>query len=201
MKDVDCIGLEAALSRVDDYAKWGFKPSSPTTRWQLKSTDKLENSSYIFPQDIKGLTILEGSNIPSDAVQNYDVKRELSPRPHFLLDWIHHPEGKVLALMDRSGECHGFGRIRPCLLKSGTGWRVGPLLADHPQLAETLLRRLIVQHPGIILIDSPGLNTSVHSLLRKIGFISISETLRMYKGYQPPLSMDEVYGLACLELG
>ena len=34
LSDLPCIGLEAALDRVDDYSRWGFKPSSSTTRWQ-----------------------------------------------------------------------------------------------------------------------------------------------------------------------
>jgi len=29
-----CVGLEAASDRIEDYAGWGFRPASPTTRWQ-----------------------------------------------------------------------------------------------------------------------------------------------------------------------
>ena len=40
--------------------------------------------------------------------------------------------------------CHGFGRIRPCVLEDNEqGWRIGPLLADTPPLAELLIRELI----------------------------------------------------------
>jgi ribosomal-protein-alanine N-acetyltransferase len=63
--------------------------------------------------------------------------------------------------------------MRRCL--QGSGWRIGPLLADSPELAERLLRRL--------------------------GFAPISATLRMYRGTQPEVSLADVYGLACLELG
>ena len=38
-------------------------------------------------------------------------------------------------------------------------------------------------------------------VFKKLGFKSESETFRMYRGYQPPVSMNDVYGLACLELG
>ena len=34
LKDVRCIGLEAAPDRIADYASWGFQPASPTQRWQ-----------------------------------------------------------------------------------------------------------------------------------------------------------------------
>ena len=49
------------------------------------------------------------------------------------------PAGTVLALLDRAGACHGFGRVRPCLLSDGEGWRLGPLVADGPAAARALL--------------------------------------------------------------
>ena len=94
-----------------------------------------------------------------------------------------------------------FGRIRPCLLKNGDGWRIGPLMADTPKLLKILLKKLIESHSGLIIIDSPGLNKSASKVFIELGFKSESETFRMYRGSQPPVSMNDVYGLACLELG
>ncbi len=201
LADLPCIGLEAAIERVDDYSCWGFKPSSSTTRWQWKESDEYLANTLGIQNEHNGLQLLEGSSIPSRAVQTYDAKREPSPRPHFISDWLHHPAGKVLALTDNKGNCHGFGRIRPCLLPEGEGWRIGPLLADSPQLAELLLSHLMDRHQGSILFDSPGANPSVKPIMKRLGFTVVSETLRMYRGQQPPISMNEVYGLACLELG
>ena len=116
-------------------------------------------------------------------------------------NWLNHPAGKVIAVIDKEDRCHGFGRIRPCLLKSGDGWRIGPLMADNPNLLKILLKKLIDSHPGLIIIDSPGLNNSASVLFKDLGFQSESETFRMYRGSQPPVSMSDVYGLACLELG
>ena len=199
--DLPCIGLEAALDRVDDYAGWGFQASSTTSRWKYIGNGYIDSNIAHRNIDFDGLSILEGSNIPSEVVQSYDAKREPSPRPHFLSDWLEHSAGKVLALVDEQCLCHGFGRIRPCLLQDGEGWRIGPLLADSPALAEILLRRLVADHPGVVLIDSPGKNNFAEPLLRSLGFTEISQTLRMYRGSQPPISMKDVYGLACLELG
>ncbi len=201
LNDLPCIGLEAALNRVEDYSSWGFSGSSPTTRWQCIGKDELVPENIPKEAPFEDLMILQDDQIPSDVVQAYDANREASPRPHFLADWLNHPAGKVLALVDSNGLCHGFGRIRPCLLRAGEGWRIGPLLADSPQLAEYLLQLLLQRHPGVVLLDSPGLNPYANSLLVKLGFIEISQTLRMYKGTQPPISMNDVYGLACLELG
>ncbi len=198
--DLPCIGLEAAPERVADYSKWGFTVSSKTTRWQWLGDGKLLKENFNI-DDIYNFSFVEGSSIPSNAVEQFDEKRETTPRPHFLSNWLNHPAGRVIAVLDREGQCHGFGRIRPCLLQKGDGWRIGPLMADSSKLLKILLRKLIDSHPGLIIIDSPGINNSASELFEELGFKSESETFRMYRGYQPPVSMNDVYGLACLELG
>jgi len=200
LSDLPCVGLEAAPERISDYSKWGFTISSKTTRWEWLGDGKLLEESLIF-DDLYNFNFVEGSSIPTKAVEKFDEKRETTSRPHFLSNWLNHPSGKVIAVIDKEGRCHGFGRIRPCLLKSGDGWRIGPLMADSPKLLKILLRKLIDSHSGLIIIDSPGLNKYASKLFKDLGFKSESETFRMYRGSQPPVSMNDVYGLACLELG
>ena len=200
LSDLPCIGLEAAPERIPDYSKWGFETSSKTTRWQWLGDGKLLDER-IGPNDLNNFSFVEGSSIPPNSVEKFDEQRETTPRPHFLSNWLKHPAGKVIAVIDNQSRCHGFGRIRPCLLQSGDGWRIGPLMADSPKLLRILLKKLIDSHPGLIIIDAPGLNNSASELFSDLGFKSESETFRMYRGYQPPVSMNDVYGLACLELG
>ena len=201
LSGISCIGLEAALDRIDDYSTWGFIKSSTTTRWQWSADDCFLVDRLYLDDELLGYKILEANLIPDSDVQIYDANREATPRPHFLSNWLNNKTGRVLVLVDTKGICHGFGRIRPCLLKDGKGWRIGPLLADTPPLAEYLLRSLVSSHRGKVLLDSPGLNPYSKYLFARLGFQEISTTLRMYKGSQPPLSMNQVYGLACLELG
>lgn len=199
LADVPCVGLEAAPDRIGDYAGWGFAPASPTTRWQ-----RLAAGDYAAPPNAAPeppWCLLEGGAIPADAVQRFDAEREPSPRPHFLRQWLRHPAGTVLALVDRAGACHGFGRVRPCLLADGDGWRLGPLVAESPAAARALLEGLLQRHPGTVLIDAPGANPAAASLLASLGFTPASHTLRMYRGVPPVVSLADVYGLACLELG
>ena len=145
--------------------------------------------------------LLEGAAIPLSAVQRFDAEREPSPRPHFLAQWLNHPAGSVLALVDSQGRCHGFGRIRPCLLQQGEGWRIGPLMAETPEAAQRLLHGLLCRHAGVVLVDAPAANPQASSVLEQLGFRQISQTLRMYRGTAPSVSLQDVYGLACLELG
>ena len=65
----------------------------------------------------------------------------------------------------------------------------------------TPLRGLLQRQQGVVLLDGPGANPAAGSLLRRLGFAPISATLRMYRGTQPQVSLADVYGLACLELG
>ena len=74
-------------------------------------------------------------------------------------------------------------------------------MADDPELLKILLRKLIESHTGLIIVDAPGLNKLASEVFINLGFKSESETFRMYRGSQPPVSMNDVYGLACLELG
>lgn len=204
LADLTCVGLEAAAERIDDYAGWGFRPASPTSRWQRISPaveSTLCAGQPCFDGQPAGLQLLEGDAIPAQAVQHYDAQRELSPRPHFMADWLGHRAGTVKALIDAQGRCHGFGRIRPCLLPQGEGWRIGPLLADTPALAEQLIQQLLIRHAGVVLIDTPGANAAAEPLMRGLGFVRVGGTLRMYKGALPAVPLDDVYALACLELG
>ncbi|SBO42255.1 GNAT family N-acetyltransferase [Cyanobium sp. NIES-981] len=196
LADLPCVGLEAALGRVEDYRRWGFEPASPTQRWQL-----VASGEELAGPGRDGLELVQGEQLPQRAVQAYDAQREPSPRPHFLADWLGHPAGTVLALIDAGGQCHGFGRIRPCLLRRGSGWRIGPLLADDPALAERLLRGMLARHPGVVLIDVPGANRGGDGLMERLGFHRTDTMLRMYRGRPPAVGLDEVFGLACLELG
>ncbi len=199
LADVPCIGLEAAPDRIDDYAGWGFAPASPTSRWQRLPSAGAPAPVSAAPEP--PWCLLEGGAIPAAAVQRFDAEREPSPRPHFLRQWLRHPAGTVLALVDRGGACHGFGRVRPCLLANGDGWRLGPLVADGPAAARALLEGLLQRHPGTVLIDAPGANAAAAPLLASLGFSPVSRTLRMYRGLPPVVSLRDVYGLACLELG
>ncbi len=208
LSDVRCIGLEAAADRIANYASWGFLPASPTQRWQLDGGGAAGPGRCDSPLAAglaagisDDLQLVSAEAIPEAAVQAYDASHEATPRPHFLRDWLRHPAGTVQALIDGKQRCHGFGRIRPCQLPQGQGWRIGPLIADSPALAERLLQQLLRHHPGAVLIDAPGANPAAAELLHRRGFTVVGETLRMYRGPIPKLPLQDVFALACLELG
>ena len=64
-------------------------------------------------------------------------------------------------MIDAQRQCHGFGRIRPCLLWQGRGWWIGPQLADSPKLAQRLVRGLLQSNRGVVLLDGPGADAAL----------------------------------------
>ena len=115
--------------------------------------------SSFYKDENNAFKVVPGHHISHESVLIYDSQREPSPRPHFLRDWLNDSFGNVSALVDNNGMCHGFGRIRPCMLQDKTqGWRLGPLLADTPPLAELLIRKLVSNLEAEILLDCSNLN-------------------------------------------
>jgi len=212
LASVACIGLEAAPDRVGDYAGWGFLPAWDTLRWTLPAMaapvqPRLRCTSGHLPA---GYRLLPGLAVPEPVVQAYDARHEATPRPHFLREWLRagareaRPGGStVLVVLDGSGDCRGFARIRRCLLAEPglPAWRLGPWLADGPDLAGALLDGLCGGREGPVFVDAPEANPGAHRLLGERGFRATGRTVRMYRGDPPAVSLQDTYGLACLELG
>ena len=110
LENVDCIGLEAAPNRLDDYKKWGFKKSSITNRWKSEGIQGLPYSNF-YNDENSSFKVVPGNQISPESVLIYDSQREPSPRPHFLRDWLNDSFGNVSALVDNNGMCHGFGTV------------------------------------------------------------------------------------------
>ena len=201
LNSVECIGLEAADQMVGFYEKAGFQKDCVTTRRQMfcrSDESQHPNTTLLHRSDI---TVVPLREISLEAIQRYDERHEISPRPHFLELWLRHRAGNVFVARDFQGACHGYVRIRPCLLPIGEGWRVGPWLAEDSGMASLLLNNAIDRHKGVVLIDTPGHNLSAKTITTAKGFKPMGSTVRMYKGQMPQGHDRNVYGLACLELG
>ena len=93
----------------------------------------------------------------------------------------------------------GYGVIRP----AQDGYKVGPLFADDVDVATRILDGL-ADHAGqgtAMFLDVPEPNAAGIALAHERGLVPVFETARMYRGGQPQLPLDRVFGVTSFELG
>lgn len=101
--------------------------------------------------------------------------------------------------MLQEGLLSGYGVIRPCRC----GYKIGPLFADSPALAESLFGALQSQIPAgqPIYLDTPVINQNAVALAEKYQMKLVFETARMYTRSFPDLPLDRIFGVTTFELG
>ena len=106
---------------------------------------------------------------------------------------------KTLCVTDRRPLLAGYGVIRPCR----SGYKIGPLFADRPELAEQLFRALKTSVPNgsPVYLDIPESNSAAIDLVQRHGMQVVFKTARMYMGQQPDLCIDRIFGITTFELG
>jgi hypothetical protein len=133
------------------------------------------------------------------SVRDYDRRFFPAPRTEFLQLWtapmLETRRGFVFV---EDGEVKGYGVIRQCY----EGYKIGPLFADTPEIADTLFRALAGPVKGqYIMLDTPEPNAAALLLAEKYELSPEFETFRMYRGSVPDLPLDQMYGITTFELG
>lgn len=93
----------------------------------------------------------------------------------------------------------GYAVLRPCR----DGFKIGPLCADTPQVAEELMQALCGRVPldEAVFLDVPEPNAAAVALAVRHGMRACFETARMYTGADPCLPLARQYGITTFELG
>ena len=83
------------------------------------------------------------------------------------------------------------------------GHKIGPLVADSPQIASALYAALCDQVPvgDAVYLDVPVTNADALTLANEHGLRSVFETGRMYAGPAPACELGRLYGITSFELG
>ncbi|MEO9527248.1 GNAT family N-acetyltransferase [Roseibium sp.] len=183
------IGLDAVKEQTGSYAQHGFKPVYRNVRHAgLSLCDT--------PMDPRLAQLGQGL---FPAVRDYDQTFFPAPRTGFLQLWTAPMlETRRGFAFVEDGSLKGYGVIRQC----AEGYKIGPLFADTPAIADTLFRALAGQVKGqMVVLDTPEPNPGALLLAEKYELSPEFETFRMYRGPVPDLPMDQIYGITTFELG
>jgi len=182
------IGLDGVVAQQDNYRKSGFMLAYRNIRYQ-------GTGGAHGPLDAR---IVPLSSLPIATTIAYDRSFFPEERAAFVRCWIRQPEGTALGLMDRGGLA-GYGVIRA----SRAGFKIGPLFADSPEIAESLFGALqaCVPPEAAVYLDTPEANPAAVALAQRHGMRVAFETARMYKGGTPKLPLPRLFGVTTFELG
>jgi GNAT superfamily N-acetyltransferase len=182
------IGLDGVVAQQDNYRKSGFALAYRNVRYEGHGGGTAATSA----------NIVELSTLPFEDIHFYDQPFFPDDRREFLKNWIAQPRGIALGILQES-RLAGYGVLRPCR----QGFKIGPLFADTPELAETLFLALkaCVPNDDPLYLDVPETNPAAVDLAKRHGMAIVFETARMYTGPAPSLPLERLFGVTSFELG
>lgn len=196
VKTCTSMGLNSVMNQIGTYNKEGFVLSHLNTRWNtsLFSRPTKKNRKPEFP--------LSRSVSLKDIV-DLDIETSGITRPAFWKKALERPSSFYIASND-GNKIRGFAMISTC----PEGYKLGPIYAANERIAGDLILKLWQyakersgnEHTSIQIDTTEG-NPHAESIAKKLCFEPVFKTGRMYKGTQPSINEEKVFGLSTLEIG
>lgn len=181
-------GIDGVVSMLKKYESLGYRIAHHNARYQLKPP---------IQKDSEHPAIKEVTELDFETLAAYDRRHFPAPRPAFLKAWIQQPGAKSLCYVEGQ-QIQGFAVVRPCR----EGYKIGPLFADRPEIAELLFQKMISFVQGQpVNLDIPTNNTQALALVKRHQMNQVFETARMYLKGEPKMDRAHVYGITSFELG
>lgn len=179
------IAMDGVFDMVPFYERGGFKPAYQVFRYEgLAQSGVSENVVPITEEDFA-------------EIQAYDAPISRVSRTAFLRRWVLQPGGYAVACR-RDGMIAGYGVARPC----ETGFKIGPLFADTPQIAQGIGSALMARFKGEqVQIDIPEPNQAALDWVEALGLQRVFGCTRLYYGSPLPLPLEKVFSVTSLEFG
>lgn len=179
------VGLDGVVAQQDNYRKSGFALAWRNIRYEGRGGGRVP----------AGVTPLE--SIAFAEIAAYDRGLFPAERRSFLNCWLSRPGVVGLGVVE-AGALAGYAVMRPCRV----GFKIGPLFADDPEIAERLLTGLAARAAGeAIFLDVPQPNSAAVGLAERHAMRPCFETARMYKGRPPEHDLDRLFGVTTFEAG
>lgn len=182
------LGIDGVYEMQDKYSsRMGFRFAYRNIRWRGIAKGKSQPS------------LCSVEDVPFDTLLAYDSLHFPAGRKKFLEKWIRMPESWSSACYD-GGVLRGYGIIRRCY----EGFKIGPLFADSPVIAERILDDLtskeeVLGQPFFFDTPEPNRDAVRMALDREMG--EVFGTARMYSREIPPLPISGIYGVTSFEMG
>lgn len=182
------VGLDGVLAQQANYAKSGFHLAHRNIRYEGEGSGRPLELDHIVPLSLLSI----------DEICRYDRDCFPDDRTAFLQCWIGQARNVAIGAQGKQGLA-GYAVLRPCR----SGYKIGPLFADTPAMAEDLFVSLQGKvAPGSpIYLDVPEPNEAAGALATRMQMRTCFETARMYKGVAPRLDLARQYGITTFELG
>lgn len=178
--------LDGVFAMQDYYARSGFVFSHRTLR--------MEGVGRPGRAD-RGLSELH--RLPFEQIAACDRTFFGAAREAFLRAWIR-PAGGLGLGAPGDGELSGYGVVRPCR----RGFKIGPLFARDPDVAERLFLALSHHAAGEpLFLDTPENNPAALELAARHGLAECFGCARMTLGRAPAVPWNGIYGVTTFELG
>lgn len=186
LAEVPVVGLDGVVDQQPNYRKSGFALAHRNIRY-----------TGVLPGSTSD-AVVDARTIPLTALAAFDARHFPVPRPHFVELWLHQPKAYSAVVCVRS-DVIASGTIRQCR----RGWKVGPLFAPTSDIAEEVLLSLAYRAGprAEIYLDVPETNRAAVQLAESHGMTPMFETARMYRGPEPHLPIDQIFGITTFELG
>jgi GNAT superfamily N-acetyltransferase len=180
------IGMDGVFDMQAYYARGGFEFAGRDLRFQTSG------QSFSIPDGIVNL-----GEIAFTDIEAYDRAHFPAPRSEFLRRWLNQPGAFTLGALNGTS-LTGFAVMRPCR----KGYKIGPLFADNPILAENLFLALSAQTPDeTIYLDVPENNLSAMAMAKRYNMTEVFGCAKMYFGPKPNLPEHQIFGVTSFELG
>lgn len=179
------IGLDGVVAMQAAYERSGFKLAYRNIRYRGTGGGEVPS----------GVTHI--SEIDFGELVAFDRKMFPAERRAFLAQWLSQDAAAAYTVV-QDGVLAGYGVRRICR----DGYKIGPLFAATPEVAEDLYCALAAGAAGApLFLDVPEPNARGRALAARHGMSPVFETARMYTKGEPDITLGQVYGVTTFELG
>jgi len=181
-------GGDGVLENLEKYARVGLKLAHLNARYQGFGT----GTGKIGPN------IIKLQDVDFKKLAQYDDSVFGFKRHTFLKCWINQPESFANGYV-KNDKLLGYGVLRKCF----EAYKIGPLFANNPTVANELFNSLIgsVGKKSKVFFDIPEVNKNAVAIINKYKMKKVFATGRIYTKGQPDFPLEKWYGVTTFELG